>query len=388
MNSTIKIRLALLASVVAISVLSAPATAQQKPNIVFILTDNLGYGEIGAYGGGITRGAATPRIDSLARDGMRFLNMNMETQCTPSRSSLMTGRFSIRSGTYAVPFGGVPDGLTQWEVTIANRCRTPVTRPRYMANGISAATMDGCRTIRASTSGTAFRARRTNRSGRLDGMVARHLAPEKIMEGKKGEKSRKLKVYDVEQRRLIDAEITRRSVAFIERQAKASKPFFAYVRLTQPHLPTNRIRPSRARPATAIGPTCWRRWITTSARCSMRWTNSAFATTPSSSSPATTGGVHPALGRLVRSVARPVFHRAGRRHSRAVPDPVARQDSRRAREQRDRAWRGHVRHARQVSPAPRCPPIGRWTVSISRISSSARPRSRPARVSPSGARTA
>jgi arylsulfatase A-like enzyme len=50
---------------------------------------------------------------------MRLLNMNMETQCTPSRSSLMTGRFSIRSGTYAVPFGGVPEGLTQWEITIA-----------------------------------------------------------------------------------------------------------------------------------------------------------------------------------------------------------------------------------------------------------------------------
>jgi len=64
------------------------------------------------------------------------------------------------------------------------------------------------------------------------------MPPEKMMEGKKGEKSRELKVYDVEQRRLIDAEITRRSVAFIERQAKGSKPFFAYVALTQPHLPT------------------------------------------------------------------------------------------------------------------------------------------------------
>jgi hypothetical protein len=84
----------------------------------FILTDNLGYGEVGAYGGGLTRGAATPRIDSLAKEGMRFLNMNMETQCTPSRSSLMTGRWAIRSGTHSVPFGGVADGLTQWEVTI------------------------------------------------------------------------------------------------------------------------------------------------------------------------------------------------------------------------------------------------------------------------------
>jgi arylsulfatase len=61
---------------------------------------------------------------------------------------------------------------------------------------------------------------------------------EKIMEGRKGEKSRALADYDVLQRRLIDAEITKRSVAFMERQARAGKPFFMYVSLTQPHLPT------------------------------------------------------------------------------------------------------------------------------------------------------
>lgn len=99
------------------SAVASTNAADKQPNIVFILTDNLGYGEIGCYGGGITRGA-TPRIDSLANDATRLLNMNMETQCTPSRSSLMTGRWVIRSGTHSVPFGGVADGLTQWEVTI------------------------------------------------------------------------------------------------------------------------------------------------------------------------------------------------------------------------------------------------------------------------------
>jgi arylsulfatase len=96
---------------VSLTGLGAPANAaEKKPNIVFILTDNLGYGEIGCYGGGITRGVATPRIDSLARQGLRLLNMNMETQCTPSRASLMTGRWAIRSGCHSVPFGGVADG--------------------------------------------------------------------------------------------------------------------------------------------------------------------------------------------------------------------------------------------------------------------------------------
>jgi hypothetical protein len=98
---------------------ATPAHAQAqttKPNILFILADNLGYGELGVYGGGITRGAPTPRIDKLASEGLRLTNMNMEAQCTPSRSCILTARYAIRSGTHSVPFGGVADGLTQWEV--------------------------------------------------------------------------------------------------------------------------------------------------------------------------------------------------------------------------------------------------------------------------------
>jgi Sulfatase len=62
-----------------------PTKGINKPNIVFILMDNLGYGEVGCYGGGILRGAATPRIDKLASEGTRLLNFNVEPQCTPSR---------------------------------------------------------------------------------------------------------------------------------------------------------------------------------------------------------------------------------------------------------------------------------------------------------------
>src|SRR6266566_9271317 len=94
-----------------------PTTGARKPNVVLMLTDNLGYGELGVYGGGILRGAATPRIDKLASEGLRLLNFNVEAQCTPTRSALMTGRFSIRSGTYKVPLGGIPDGMTLWAAT-------------------------------------------------------------------------------------------------------------------------------------------------------------------------------------------------------------------------------------------------------------------------------
>ena len=69
--------------------------AIQKPNIVLVLMDNFGYGEVGVYGGGVLRGAATPRIDSLASEGAQFTNYNVEAECTPSRAALMTGRYQL-----------------------------------------------------------------------------------------------------------------------------------------------------------------------------------------------------------------------------------------------------------------------------------------------------
>src|SRR5215475_9920340 len=114
-------RRCLLGSLASLALTAAsPSLAQlpNKPNIVVMLMDNLGYGELGVYGGGILRGAPTPIIDKLADEGMRLLNFNVEAQCTPSRSAFMTGRFSIRSGTYRVTGGGIPDGLVQWEVTL------------------------------------------------------------------------------------------------------------------------------------------------------------------------------------------------------------------------------------------------------------------------------
>src|ERR1022692_2548695 len=102
MNRPVRLSSILLS--VVLWLIAVPAFPEdRKPNIVFILTDNLGYGELGVYGGGILRGAPTPRIDKLASEGMRLLNFNVEAQCTPSRSALMTGRFSIRSGTAEVP---------------------------------------------------------------------------------------------------------------------------------------------------------------------------------------------------------------------------------------------------------------------------------------------
>ena len=92
----------------------------KKPNIVLVLMDNFGYGEIGVYGGGVLRGAATPNIDGIAAEGFQLTNFNVEAECTPSRSALMTGRYGIRTRQRQDgPPRGVWYGITKWEITLA-----------------------------------------------------------------------------------------------------------------------------------------------------------------------------------------------------------------------------------------------------------------------------
>lgn len=69
---------------------SVPAYGVDKPNILIILADDMGYSDIGCYGGEIT----TPNIDKLAKDGMRFRNFYNDAKCGPSRAALMTGQYS------------------------------------------------------------------------------------------------------------------------------------------------------------------------------------------------------------------------------------------------------------------------------------------------------
>ena len=91
----------------------------QQPNVVAFFWDAVGWGELGCYGGGVLRGAATPRIDKLAAEGVRLLNFNVEARSIASRSALLTSRHAIRSGTQDAPVTDGPDGLTRWEVTTA-----------------------------------------------------------------------------------------------------------------------------------------------------------------------------------------------------------------------------------------------------------------------------
>jgi arylsulfatase len=91
-----------------------------KPNILFFQLDNVSPGDFGCYGGGMVIGAKTPNIDRFAEDSMMLTNYNTEAQCVPSRSALMTGRHSTRTGCVSVLPGC---GLVAWELTIADQLK-------------------------------------------------------------------------------------------------------------------------------------------------------------------------------------------------------------------------------------------------------------------------
>ncbi|MEN4918130.1 arylsulfatase [Achromobacter spanius] len=104
----------------------APAAAQdqRKPNIILLVSDDTGLGDLGPYGGGIGRGMPTPNIDRLSSEGMTFFSFYAQPSCTPGRAAMQTGRIPNRSGMTTVAFQGQGGGLPAAEWTLGSVLKT------------------------------------------------------------------------------------------------------------------------------------------------------------------------------------------------------------------------------------------------------------------------
>jgi arylsulfatase A-like enzyme len=226
--------------------------SDERPNIVCFLWDNLAWGEVGCYGGGVLRGAPTPRIDRLAADGLRLLNFNVEAQCTPSRSALLTGRHPIRSGTHTVPITGESDGLTRWEQTIAQALSdagyaTGMWGKWHLgSNPDHRSPVDFGFDEAVWSPRTADEVMWTMQSYFPDGPVTSApyagetkipLEHQPIYSREKGAKSEVIATYDAEFRAGFDRKITDWAIDFMTRSKQAGKPFYAYLPYTQVHIP-------------------------------------------------------------------------------------------------------------------------------------------------------
>jgi arylsulfatase A-like enzyme len=211
----------------------------RRPNIVLILADNLGWGEPGCYGGGALRGAPTPNIDRLASEGLLLQNFNVESDCVPTRSALMTGRHPIRTGCLQSVPAGLPQGLRRWERTMAEllseqgyatahhgKWHLGDAPGRYPSDR----GFDEWYGIPRTTDESLF----TSTVG-YDPEVA---PLPHIMEGRSGGPSNDVKLYDLAARRGIDAELVDRARSFMRQCTGRGQPFFLYLPLVHMHFPT------------------------------------------------------------------------------------------------------------------------------------------------------
>ena len=207
--------------------------AQEKPNIVYILVDNWGWGDIRIQGGSIP----TPRIDALAQEGLRLTNFNVESQCVPTRSAIMTGRLPIRSGTHRVTYGQ-PYGMAPWEYTLPEL----LSDAGYATAAFGKWHLGDVEGRLPTDQGFDVWFGIKNTTDEAGYSSTPQFDPEVfpqpyIWQGVKGRSSEKVRPFDLESRKTIDREIVERSEAFIAEQATGGNPFFLYTSLTQIHPP-------------------------------------------------------------------------------------------------------------------------------------------------------
>lgn len=207
-----------------------------KPNIVFILLDNIGWGDLGAYGGQ----TPTPRIDALAAEGIRFTNYNVEAQCTLTRSAILTGRHPVRSGTLRVPYPGEGhSGLAPWEYTLANLLSDAGYATALYGKWHLGDTQERLPNDQGFDEWWGY----PNSSDEA-GYTAWPLFKESgcftpmLLQGKKGEPSKPVMPFDLEVRPVLDEQyLIPKTTDFIRREAAAKRPFFVYVGYSEIHPP-------------------------------------------------------------------------------------------------------------------------------------------------------
>ena len=206
-----------------------------KPNILFFHLDNVSQGDFGCYGGGISIGAKTPNIDQFAEESLLLTNYNVESQCTPSRSALITGRHSVRTGCITVLPGA---GLVAWERTIASQLKelgynNAILGKWHCGKGDGRWPTDHGFDYWYGISGTWDEAMwPDDKWFRQSG-----LEPEYVLESKGAGDMQEVRVLDLAVRQNIDLEFLEKGTRWMEDSVARNEPFFLYFNHSNIHFP-------------------------------------------------------------------------------------------------------------------------------------------------------
>ena len=218
------------------------AKTGRPPNILLVVVDDLGWGDIGVNGGGVVVGAPTPNIDRLAQQGLRLTSTYAQSTCTPTRAALMTGRFPARTGLTRPLMAGEALAVNPWKdedtaakLLSAAGYRTALSGKWHLGEAKGTQPHEvgydeylGILGV-ASEMTQAIDARiypdLVLRPERLEAL--RKLAVPDVTAGRKGEPSRVVKeIKTPAEMGTIDQMFADYSVDFIQRSAAEKKPFY------------------------------------------------------------------------------------------------------------------------------------------------------------------
>ncbi len=207
--------------VILVAFIASPVvSAKEKPNIVILMTDNQGYGDLGIYGG---LRAPTPRIDQLASEGVMFRDFQVEPNCTPTRAALLTGRMPIRSGTDGLVMPGQPGGLDPMEVTLAEVLKGAGYATAYFGKWHLGESVEREPLMQGFDQWYGIHNTSLPVDPDFPGTDMKLIEPQKVVEGRAGEAAKVVRDMDIGYRPLIDRDLTEMSVQYIAQSAKKNK---------------------------------------------------------------------------------------------------------------------------------------------------------------------
>src|ERR1700742_1196960 len=236
------------------SLVHAQQPSSAKPNILVIFGDDIGQSNISAYTHGLM-GYRTPNIDRIANEGMIFTDYYAENSCTAGRSTFITGQVCLRTGLCKVGIPGAPVGLQDRDVTIAQ-----ALKPLGYATGQFGKNHLGDRDEYLPTKhgfdeffGNLYHLNAEEEPERPyypkdDAAFVKANSPRGVLHSFAGGKIEDTGPLTRKRMETIDDETTAAAIDFMQRQAKANRPFFCWFNSTRMHLRTHVREAHRDKP--------------------------------------------------------------------------------------------------------------------------------------------